>query len=422
MFSADHHVHIIGAGMAGLAAAVRCAEMGLRISLYESANQAGGRCQSFHDALLDRTIDNGNHLILGGNPCVFDYLSAIGASDLVTPAPDTFPFTDLMSGENWTLRPGSAKLPIWLFMPGRRIPGTRVRDYRVLRKLSSAPDHATLSDFVEPNSTMFKRFWEPLCAAVLNTDANEGSAKLIGRMLDMTLLKGPAFARPYLTPNGLSATLVNPALTYLRSQQVKITLGARLKSLGLGRARAEKLVIGDEVTTLSPGDHVILCIPPGQVKSLLPEVTVPNVTRPILNVHFGPDKEYLLPQNAAFIGIINGTSQWIFRRGKTLSVTISNAAVFMDENTEELSNKIWQEVSAVIGHPNIPRPPYRVIKEKRATICQNPTQISLRPDSITKWQNVYLAGDWTNTGLPATIEGAIQSGQTAADKLSKSLS
>ena len=94
----------------------------------------------------------------------------------------------------------------------------------------------------------------------------------------------------------------------------------------------------------------------------------------------------------------------------------------MDENTEELSNKIWQEVSAVIGHPNIPRPPYRVIKEKRATICQNPTQISLRPDSITKWQNVYLAGDWTNTGLPATIEGAIQSGQTAADKLSKSLS
>ncbi len=100
MPSADHHVHIIGAGMSGLSAAVRCAEMGLRVSLYESANQGGGRCRSFYDPVLDRVIDNGNHLLLGGNPSVFDYLKTIGASSLVTPAPNYFPFIDLTSGED----------------------------------------------------------------------------------------------------------------------------------------------------------------------------------------------------------------------------------------------------------------------------------------------------------------------------------
>ena len=421
MPSADHHVHVIGAGMAGLAAAVRCVEKGLRVSLYESANQAGGRCRSFHDGVLDRTIDNGNHLLLGGNPCVFDYLKTIGASSLVTPAPDSFPFIDLTSGESWTLRPGSAKLPLWLFLPGRRIPGTRISDYHVLKKLSAAQDQDILTDYVDPTSTIFERFWDPLCAAVLNTDAHEGSAKLIGRMLDMTLLKGPTFARPFLMPTGLSAALVDPALAYLRQRRVHVALGTRIKSLGLREDRAAHLETGDRTTDLSPTDHLILCIPPHQVHSLLPEVQVPTATRPILNVHYGLDEECPLPRNAAFIGVINGISQWIFRRGTTLSVTVSSAAALIDKDAEKLSDHIWQEVASVIGRPDIPHPPHRVIKEKRATICQTPAQIALRPDSVTRWKNLYLAGDWTNTGLPATIEGADQSGQAAADNLLNSL-
>ena len=88
--------HIVGAGMAGLAAAVKLSEAGHLVTLYEAANHAGGRCRSFHDSALDCVIDNGNHLLLGGNPCVFDYLETIGASSLVTPAPDRFTFIDLI--------------------------------------------------------------------------------------------------------------------------------------------------------------------------------------------------------------------------------------------------------------------------------------------------------------------------------------
>lgn len=421
MPSTDHHIHIIGAGMAGLAAAVHCVERGLHVSLYESSKQAGGRCRSFHDSVLNRTIDNGNHLLLGGNPCVFDYLGIIGATNLVAPAPDSFSFIDLVSGEVWTLRPGSPRLPLWLFLPGRRIPGTRIGDYQVLRKLSSAHDQDTLTDFVDPSSIMFERFWDPLCAAVLNTDAHEGSAKLIGRMLDMTLLKGPSFARPFLTPTGLSATLVDPALAYLQQRSVHVALGARVRSIGLNGDKATHMDIGDETIDLSQTGHLILCLPPDQIQSLLPHVQVPTTTRPILNVHFGLDEEHPLPGNAPFIGIIKGISQWIFRRGTTLSVTVSNAAVLMDKDEKELSDLIWQEVASVIGRPNTPCPPHRVIKEKRATICQTPAQIALRPDSVTRWKNLYLAGDWTNTGLPATIEGAVQSGRTAAENLINSL-
>ena len=138
-------------------------------------------------------------------------------------------------------------------------------------------------------------------------------------------------------------------------------------------------------------------------------------------MHYGLDEECPLPRNAAFIGVINGISQWIFRRGTTLSVTVSSAAALIDKDAEKLSDHIWQEVASVIGRPDIPQPPHRVIKEKRATICQTPAQIALRPDSVTRWKNLYLAGDWTNTGLPATIEGAIQSGRTAAENLINSL-
>ena len=82
-------------------------------------------------------------------------------------------------------------------------------------------------------------------------------------------------------------------------------------------------------------DHLILCLPPNQIQSLVPQVQVPTLTRPILNVHFGLDEKYRLPRNAAFIGVINGISQWIFRRGTTLSVTVSRANALMDKDTED---------------------------------------------------------------------------------------
>ena len=414
-------VHIFGAGIAGLATAVYCQNKGLKTKLYEAANHAGGRCRSFHDSVIDRVIDNGNHLILGGNWNIFDYLDTIGAATKLQPAANAFSFIDLKNGERWTLRPGNAKFPFWILFPHRRIPGTRLKDYTALRRLPEVCPSATLTSCVDTESTMFKRFWEPLCNAVLNTDAKEGSAKLMGRMLEHTLLRGPAFVRPFLAPEGLSATLVNPAIDYLVQCGSDIYYGERLKSIYLSETRVESLVVGDVDIACSETDHIVLALPPHEVAALIPELVIPTETRPIVNIHFKLDPATPLPNDAPFIGIINGTSHWVFRRGDVLSVTVSSATNLVSQNANVLAEKIWREISAVIEKKDMPIPPYRVLKEQRATIAQTPTQDALRPDSATKWVNMHLAGDWTNTGLPATIESAIQSGQNAAETVDNSL-
>ena len=116
-------VHIVGAGLSGLSAAVRLTEAGRRVLLYESAPQAGGRCRSFFDATLDRVVDNGSHLALSGNRALLGYLERVGASGALTELrPAAFPFLDLHSGERWCLRPGG----LWLFDEARRVPGRGV--------------------------------------------------------------------------------------------------------------------------------------------------------------------------------------------------------------------------------------------------------------------------------------------------------
>src|SRR6266404_2862769 len=122
---ASRIVHIVGAGLAGLAAAVRLAGAGRDIVLHEASGHAGGRCRSYFDSELGCRIDNGNHLLLSGNRAALDYLERIGAAaSLSGPAVPRFDFCDLVNGERWTLAPGSGRLPWWIFSPRRRVPGT----------------------------------------------------------------------------------------------------------------------------------------------------------------------------------------------------------------------------------------------------------------------------------------------------------
>ena len=121
-------IHVVGAGLAGLAAAVRLASVGERVVVHEAAGQAGGRCRSYHDPQLDMVIDNGNHLLLSGNHAALDFLRTIGAADrLVGPDAAEFAFVDLKTGERWTLRINDGVIPWWLFDASSRPPGTTRR-------------------------------------------------------------------------------------------------------------------------------------------------------------------------------------------------------------------------------------------------------------------------------------------------------
>jgi len=117
------------------------------------------------------------------------------------------------------------------------------------------------------------------------------------------------------------------------------------------------------------------------------------------------------------LGVVNGTTEWIFAFDGRLSVTISGADRLLDEPREALAQTLWDEVAAAVGLPGTALPPWQIVRERRATFAATPAQDALRPGTVTRWRNLALAGDWTATGLPATIEGAIRSGNRAAAAL-----
>jgi squalene-associated FAD-dependent desaturase len=408
-------VHIIGAGMAGLAAAVRCAEAGMEIALSEGAPQAGGRCRSFDDATLGAVIDNGNHLILGANPAIFAHLKSIGMNGALTPLdPPCFPFVDLAAGTRWTVRPGMGRLPWWLLVPGRSVPGARLSDYAAVLRLLSAPPSARLGDYIDSTAPMFERFWEPFALGVMNTETKDASAYLIGRVLRETLLKGGAASRPYFAEQGLGHALVEPAVAWLRAKGASISFSRRLRAIDFTASGVNRLTFADGVADIAQSESVILAVPSWEAGGLVPGLAVPQETRPIVNAHFRVEGAFELPGGAPFLGVIGGTAHWLFRRGPIVSATISAAVDLAELPGEQVARAIWRDIAKVLGRPADPLPPNRIIKERRATIAQTPAQDALRPAAQTRWTNLILAGDWTQTGLPATIEGAVRSGHLAA--------
>ncbi len=414
-------VHIVGAGLAGLSSAVHAVRLGGRVRVYEGAAHAGGRCRSFHDAHLDRRIDNGNHLLLSGNRAAMDYLRLIGADNPLT-GPETarFPFLDVPTGRRWTVAPSAGLIPWWVFRAATRIPDTRPGDYLEALKLALCRRDATMSRVVRKGTPLYHRFWEPLTLGVLNTHPDEAAAHLLWPVLVETFGKGAAACRPVHAREGLSEAFVDPALAWLAARDCPVTFGRRLKEVERDApgGRVTALVFGDgERIAVAAEDRVILALPAAGVGGLLSELTVPADFRTIINAHFRLDH---LPGSEVDwlpgpLGLIGGTAEWLFMRGDVASVTISAADALAALETGTLAARIWSDVALALGLPaETEVPPVRVIKEKRATFAQTPAQVKRRAGPKTPWANLVLAGDWTDTGLPVTIEGTLRSGEKAA--------
>ncbi len=407
-------VHVIGAGLAGLAAAVKLVGSGARVVVHEAAGQAGGRCRSYHDPALDMVIDNGNHLLLSGNHAARDYLQAIGAGDkLVGPPFASFPFVDLSSNERWTIEIGEGRLPTWIFDPRRRVPGTRLGDYLMLARLLWPGAGKSIREVVACKGLLYERLMRPLLLAALNTEPPEASAALAAAVLRETLAVGGRACRPLIARDGLGAAFVDPALAFLKARGVAVLFGHRLRSFGFESRKVARLQFGEDSISLSPDDAVILAVPPVVAVSIVPELQAPSEFRAIVNAHFRVAPPVGTPP---IIGVINGTTEWIFAYPDRLSVTISGADRLVDQPREDLARTIWREVAQACGlDTGAPPPLGQIVRERRATFAAVPEEEEKRPKAQTNWRNLLLAGDWTATGLPATIEGAIRSGNRAAE-------
>jgi squalene-associated FAD-dependent desaturase len=405
-------VHVIGAGVAGLSAAVRLAERGHHVIVHEQARQAGGRCRSYFDAAVGLTIDNGNHLVLSGNHAVQAFLSTIGSENVLEgPASAEFPFVDLKSGERWSVRPNDGLFPWWIFSRTRRVPGSKPHEYLGLAPLLWAGPRTRIAEAIASRGPLYERLWRPFLLAALNIDPAEGSARLAGTVIRETLAKGGEACRPLIATEGLSSAFVEPARKYLEEHGGSVLLDRRLRALEIDGSRVGGLDFGESKIVLAPEDAVILALPARGSQMLLPEISAPTEFNAIVNAHFRVAPP---PGTPLMLGVLNGLVEWLFAFPDRLSVTISGADRLIDVSRESLAADIWVEVAKIAGlGPEMP--PWQIVKERRATFSATPEQDSKRPVAATRWSNLVLAGDWTQTGLPATLEGAVRSGNKAAE-------
>jgi squalene-associated FAD-dependent desaturase len=411
--------YVIGAGLAGLSAAVALASRGASVEVIEAAPQAGGRCRSYFDPTLGQTIDNGNHFVLSGNHATMAYLRTIGSQDgLAGPRKASTSFVDIRSGQRWAITPNDGFVPTWLFDAARRVPGTRPADYLEIAKLLIAGPDKTISEVLSCKGELWERLLRPFFLGALNTEPEIASAALAGALVRETFAKGGLAYRTRIAQPTLASVFVDPALTFLSTAGSAQRFGERLRRIVAGVSNAAALEVQESTIPLSSGDAVILATPPWVTSELIPGTIAPDEFSAIVNAHFktqGP------PDAPGMLGIIGGTAEWVFSFPNRISVTISGADRLVDVDREDLAHTIWNDARAALALGE-EMPAWQIVKEKRATFRATPEQARKRPDARTEFEGLFLAGDWTDTGLPATIEGAVRSGQKAAELALKHLS
>lgn len=360
-------VHIIGTGISGLSAAFTLTQAKIPVALYDAAGHAGGRCHSFFDKNLNAVIDNGTHLMLGANTALLDMLKQ---------CPNDTPLKNCGHHILFLKKDGSA--------------------FQI--------------DTSKPFKALFKLpvLYPLLCESVMNTPFKKADTGLFLK----TAFKcfGKENGLVYLADPSLTDSVVKPVVHFLKNKNVPFYFGKRLKRV---KEQTLSFFDGDEFS-LSKEDKVILAVDAQNLSRLIVGAEeMPFQT--IINFHFKADLR--LPQNACFAGLIGFTGHWIFIKNGILSVTISAANTLLEKlSADAVASLVWQEISSLFKISSV-LPVYRVIVEKRATVSQTKAVNQSRLNSDIGSKTVFLAGDFTRTSLPCTIEGGVRSGITAAQNI-----
>ena len=295
-------------------------------------------------------------------------------------------------------------------------------DFIKSSKIFFAKKSQTVSDLINKDSLIYKRFWKPFTIAILNTHPNQASAKLLSKVIIKALFFGNNPLKPYIARKSLNDCLIKPAIKRILEQGNQINSNTRLKKIIFKNNFAEKMIFNKNTINIGKDELVVLAVTPNIVSKILPNIKTPKKTNCILNIHFKLNQkhnEIKLPNSSFFVGVIGGTVDWIFKKKNILSVTISAANYLNNFENEKISEIVWQDVKKVFNLDTIKKPKYKIIREKMATFVQSPEEVLRKPKMYTEYKNVFLAGDWIDTGLPATIEGGITSGYNVANYINK---
>lgn len=258
---------------------------------------------------------------------------------------------------------------------------------------------------------LYDRLVQPLLLAALNVDPEEGSAKLAGSILRESIGAGGVACRPLVARPGLGRVLVDPAVATLKRRGAVISYGHSLRACSFRDSRVVGLAFADGDVAVGRTDVVVMAAPPWGVAPLIPDLRAPDEFRTIVSAHF---KVAPAAGQSPIVGVIGGVVEWLLTFDDRLSVTVSNADRLNGMPRDALAAALWDDVRQIC-EIDAALPPWQIVCERRATFAAVPEQDSRRPGTRTAFGNLFLAGDWTDTGLPATIEGAVRSGHLAAD-------
>lgn len=437
---------IIGGGFAGLAAATMLAQAGRRVRLLEQKPYLGGRARSFQDAATGSIVDNGQHLFMGCYHSTLKFLDSIGTSGTVTFEPQLrVQFLD--PGK----KPSELRCPAlpspWHLLSGVFLSrsfsfGEKIEVLRLGRALRAAkngadgpraPGHHTVEEWLAglgQSEGLRRNFWDLLCIAAMNEDPRIASALLFERVLRLALFSSPLDSRIGIPRQGLSDCYTGAAAKSITEQGGRVELRRDVRALEISDGECHGVQLADG--TVIEGRTVLSAVPWTVLPALLPPGTVkaePFFSRilelrpaPIISLYLWFDQPVT---HLEFGGLRGTTIQWLFNKGKILgtsenyvSLVLSGAHDHIGRSKEDLRDMAVRELMTLLpGMRNAKLTHSLVIKERFATFSPCVGVEALRPQAVTPIRGLYLAGDWTATGLPATIEGAVQSGYTAAEAI-----
>ena len=440
------HVVIVGGGLSGLAAGVGLASQGIRTTILEQKPSPGGRAYSFQDSVTGDTIDNGQHVLIAGYERTMHFLETIGTRQLLrvqeTPS---LTFHHPRRGFQ-TLRLSRLHIPFNFLVGVLRctlfsIPD-RLRLVRAGNALRSAAvrdrprlERETVQEWLEragQSDECIRSFWEPLAVSIMNEKTRKASAFVFVKALGNAFLGGPMSAALAVPSVGLTQLYVESARRYVTLHGGSLQCNADVVKLHMEGGVAEGVKLRDD--TVVRADAVILTIPPHKLVSVIPpqlRESLPQLPligmSPIVSVHLWFQTDFMDQESVALIG---RRIQWLFNRrlinreggkGAHISAVISGAYDFVDLTKEELVRIAVEDIRS--AYPVLSERPWHsvVIREKSATYSSSPATESMRPSTMTPLANVFLAGDWTATGYPATIEGAVLSAERAVECVRKYL-
>jgi zeta-carotene desaturase len=433
---------IVGGGISGLAAAVRISSKKLPVLLLEQKRVLGGRAFSLREPVTGDSIDNGQHLLIAGYRRTLRLLETIGSDHLLSiqPRPEIL-FHHPVRGFN-ALRLPRLPSPFHLVAGLLSCGLFEARDrWRILRAGMVDPGRhgsremmagMTVSEWLDAAGQSYearRSFWEPLAVSIMNETSDVASAEAFGQAVREALLghwKNASLAFPKV---GLSDLFASPAADYIRKMGGEVRCSADVVELTASDSGITSLRTKDG-GRIEPG-AVILAVPPPKAVALLPELFGERYAfreisaagaSPIITVYLWFEHD-IMPHD--HVGVIGRTVQWFFNRrrltdqgsryGGHLSAVISAARDLVNFGDGEISRLATDDLVALYGE-NARRVLHNVVlKEKRATFSLTPEMERRRPEPMTGIPNLFLAGDWTATGYPATIEGAVASGDTCAE-------